>query len=509
MPKRALAGKKTDITLDPASSIPLYRQIYDRLRTAILSGQLEPGQRLPATRTLASQLGISRNTVNIAYEQLLMEGYIESRVGRGTSVAQVIPETLLAVHSAELVPQPDQRAALPQAISLIGRKMVQISGSPGLWATSGEGKPRAFSMGVPDLALFPYQIWARLIARHARHSLPDVSHYQDSAGYAPLREAIAAHIGLTRGVRCTMDQVIVVAGSQGALDLSARILLNPGDVAWIEDPGYPGAYGALQAAGAHIAPVPVAADGIDVSARRSCYPQARLAYVTPSHQYPLGVTMGLARRLSLLEWASQANAWILEDDYDSEYRFSGRPLEALQGLDRANRVIYIGTFSKVLFPSLRLGYLVVPSNLIDVFLAARYFVDRHAPILEQMALTDFITQGHFMGHLRRMRAIYAERREALVTALESELGALFEPHVPEAGMHLAGWLPPDIDDMRAAQQAAIYGVDVNPISAISTGSLQRGGLMLGYAAVNEREIHNGVQRLATALRSMMHSQQKG
>src|SRR5207245_1271134 len=238
--------------------------------------------------------------------------------------------------------------------------------------------------------LFPFQIWAQMVTRRVRSSLQNTSDNQDPAGYRPLREAIAAHIGVTRGVRCTADQVIVVSGAQAALDLAARILLDSGDMAWIEDPGYPGARGALGGAGAQLVPIPVKEDGLDVRAGRTRCPRARLAYVTPSHQFPLGVTMSLAQRLALLEWASQADAWILEDDYDSEYRFSGRPLEALQGLDHDGRVLYIGTFSKVLFPALRLGYLVAPTELIEPLLVMRRFLDMHLPMLEQMSLFDFL-----------------------------------------------------------------------------------------------------------------------
>jgi len=343
-----------------------------------------------------------------------------------------------------------------------------------------------------------------MVTRRVRHSLQEASDNQDPAGYRPLREAIAAHIGVTRGVRCTADQVMVVAGAQAALDLAARILLDPGEMAWIEEPGYPGARGALEGAGAQLVSIPVKEDGLDVRAGRTRCPQARVTYVTPSHQFPLGVTMSLAQRLALLEWASQANAWILEDDYDSEYRFSGRPLEALQGLDSTHRVIYLGTFSKVLFPALRLGYLVVPPDLTEIFVAVRQFVDRHVPILEQMALADFITEGHFTRHIRRMHTRYAERRAALIAAVASELGELLEVHAPEAGMHLVGWLPPHMDDAAVAQQAATYGVEVLPVSVFSREPMRRGGLVLGYAAVNEQEIRDGVHRLAMAIRSMPH-----
>src|SRR6266567_1263306 len=494
MPKRVLFRSEPVIVLDTTSSVPLYRQLYDRLRLAILTGQLAAGTRLPATRTLANELGVSRNTVYLAYQQLLAEGYCDSKVGHGTSVARVTPETLLTLPSPTQVNQSAQDAPSRSRVSQRGMNMARLPPLPRPQIPSEPGKPPAFRAGVPALDLFPYQVWAQMVTRRVRHSLQEASDNQDPAGYRPLREAIAAHIGVTRGVRCTADQVMVVAGAQAALDLAARILLDPGEMAWIEEPGYPGARGALEGSGAQLVPIPVKEDGLDVHAGRTRCPQARVAYVTPSHQFPLGVTMSLAQRLALLEWASQANAWVLEDDYDSEYRFSGRPQEALQGLDRTNRVIYLGTFSKVLFPALRLGYVAV-----------REFVDRHVPILEQMALADFITEGHFTRHIRRMHIHYAERRAALIAALANELADMLEVHAPEAGMHLVGWLPPHMDDTTVAQQAATYGVEVIPVSVFRREPMRRGGLVLGYAAVNEQEIRDGVHRLAMVVRSMPHS----
>jgi GntR family transcriptional regulator/MocR family aminotransferase len=354
-------------------------------------------------------------------------------------------------------------------------------------------------MGQPDVSGFPYEIWARLIARHARQSLQAVSHYQDAQGYSPLREAIAAHIGITRGVYCSPEQIILTAGSQGALDLVARVLLDPGDLVWVEDPGYLGARGALLAAGAELIAVPVDQEGIDVEAGRRRCTNARLATVTPSHQFPTGVTMSLNRRLALLEWAREARAWIVEDDYDSEYRFSGRPLEALQGLDSTQRVIYIGTFSKVLFPALRVGYLIAPPELLKGFVAARRFIDVHPPILEQMALADFIVGGHFARHLRRMRLLYLERRNTLVEALKSELSDLLSITVPEAGIHLVAWLPPGMNARQAARLAAARGLDVMPVAR---PFLPRGGLALGYAGSSPEELRAGVRTLAEALRTL-------
>jgi len=364
------------------------------------------------------------------------------------------------------------------------------------------GGASPFRVGQPDAEAFPYELWARLLAKHARQSLRTATYYQQAEGYAPLREAIASHIGITRGVRCTPEQVLLTAGSQGALDLSARVLLDPGETAWIEDPGYPGARGALLAAGAHVVPVPIDEEGIDIMIGHTLAPDARIVSVTPSHQFPTGVTMSLNRRLALLTWARQAKAWILEDDYDSEYRFSGRPLDALQGLDNGQQVIYIGTFSKVLFPALRLGYVVVPPELVAGFIATRCFIDVHVPIIEQMALTDFITQGHFTRHLRHMRTLYIERRNALIEALKRELSDLLEVHVPEAGMHLVAWLPIGKDDRLAAQLALSQGIEIDPISRFSVAPLKRGGLVLGYAGATSEELCDGVQRLARALRML-------
>jgi GntR family transcriptional regulator/MocR family aminotransferase len=361
---------------------------------------------------------------------------------------------------------------------------------------SGNG---IFRGGVPALDLFPYELWARLIARRARQSLRAVAHYQSPAGYYPLRAAIAAHIGITRGVRCTPEQIILTAGSQGALYLAVRTLLNSGEAAWLENPGYFGARGALVAAGAHVVPVPVDEQGIDVASGRQRCPEARLVSTTPAHQLPTGVTMSLGRRLALLDWARAAGAWILEDDYDSEYRFTGRPLEALQGLDHAGRVLYIGSFSKVLFPALRLGYLVAPSELIEPLLAMRRFIDVHPPMLEQMALTDFIQEGHFARHLHHMLQHYRRRRDLLHDELRTHLGGLLDVFTPEVGMHLVGWLPPDKDDRRAAALAAQAGLEVTPISRHSLEPLPRGGLLFGYAGTDPEGILLGVKRLATAL----------
>jgi GntR family transcriptional regulator/MocR family aminotransferase len=352
------------------------------------------------------------------------------------------------------------------------------------------------------LDLFPYEIWARLLARRARQSLPEHAFYQSQGGYAPLREAIAAHVAVSRGVRCTPDQVILTAGTQGAIDLAVRALVDPGDVVWVENPGHFGALGALLVAGAQLVPVPVDAQGMDVEAGRQRAPEARLISTSPTHQFPTGVTMSLDRRLALLDLARETGVWILEDDYDSDYRFSERPLPALQGLDRANRVLYVGTFSKVLFPALRLGYLIAPLDLIDPLLATRRFIDVHVPILEQMTLADFMEEGHFADHLRRMTRLYLERRDCLVEELRAHLGGLLEVSVPLAGMQLIAWLPPEKDDHRASALAAQAGIAAAPVSRYCLEPPPRGGLVFGYAGVDEEVVRRAVGRLAVALEGL-------
>ena len=499
MPKHKTPTKGPEIRLNAGSPVPLYKQLYERLRGAILAGQLERGTRLPSTRTLADELGVSRNTTALAYEQLLLEGYLESQVGFGTVVSRNLPTTLLHEHAERS--QPAEAGALdtsPVRLASHVRPLQEILYSDRI--EGGIGVP--FRGGEPALDLFPYDLWARLIARRARQSLSELGYYQSRAGYQPLREAIAAHIGITRGVRCTPEQIILTSGSQGAIDLALRTLLNPGESVWIENPGYSGAQGALIAARAHLVPVPVDEQGIDVESGRQRCPDARMVFTTPSHQFPTGVTMSLSRRLALLEYAEQSGMWILEDDYDSEYRFSGRPLEALYGLDRAGRVIYIGTFSKTLFPMLRLGYLVAPTELIEPMLAMRRVIDVHVPYLEQMALSDFIGEGHFARHLRHMLQHYTQRRDLLHRELTAHLGDLLDVYVPEAGMHLVGWLPPDKDDRHASELAFRVGIEAAPISKYSLEPLPRGGLLFGYAGTNEESIRLGVKKLAAALKEL-------
>ena len=358
---------------------------------------------------------------------------------------------------------------------------------------------RAFRSHEPAIDLFPVQLWNRVSSRVLRHAPRTLYGLGEALGYRPLRRAIAEYLGAARGVQCSADQILITSGAQQALDLVVRLLIDPGDAAWVEDPGYPGMVSVLRAGGARIIPVPVDRHGIQVDAGVRRARKAKLAYVTPANQFPLGSVMPIERRLSLLQWALEEGAWIVEDDYDSEYRYSGRPVAALQGLDRNGSVIYVGTFTKMLFPALRLGFLVLPSRIVDAFSAAKSNVDRHAPTLDQAILAEFILEGHFGHHVRRMRQIYAERVGILVEASQRKLGGLMDVVPAEAGMRTVGWLRNGLEDTTAAESAVTQGLEVAALSRFAVKHRPPNGLLLGFAACNEAEIRRGVDVLAGAL----------
>lgn len=488
--KRSVAAHLAAISVDPALPEPLYRQLYFGLREAILTGRLHPGQRLPATRAFASDLRLSRNTIVSAFDQLLAEGYIEGRTGAGTFVSTTLSEELLNARGTK--PGSGQKSTNRRGPSKRGAYLASISGR-------GSTRPRAFSPGLPELAEFPFDDWARLLARRWRRPPRSFLVGNDPLGYRPLREAIAEYLGAARAVQCTPEQVIVVSGAQQALDLTARVLIDPGDRVWMEEPGFQGMRGALLAAGAKLAAVPVDEDGLSVSDGQRIAPDARLACVSPSHQYPLGITMSLGRRLELLEWARNADAFVLEDDYDSEYRYRGRPLAALQGLDEEGRVIYIGTMSKVMFPGLRIGYMVVPDDLIDAFRAIRVLIDTHPSSIAQAALADFISEGFLSAHIRRMRALYSDRQSSLIDALHRTLKGALDAAPEDAGMHLLARLPADADDAALAREARKLDLETPPLSAFYDGSPKQRGFLLGYAGLSEKEIREGVYILARVM----------
>ncbi len=496
MPRRAAAGPLISLDLGADGPAPLHRQAYDQLRAMILAGRLAPGARLPSTRTLAREHGVARNTVTAAFDQLLVEGYLDGRHGSGTYVSAELPEALAEAQAA-----PGARPGAtrpPTAARLSARGAALAAAGPGAYA-----RHRAFTPGLPALDQFPFDWWARHLARVWRRPPAALPARGEAAGHAPLREAVAAYLRTVRAARCEADQVLIVSGAQQAIGLAARVLLEAGEVALVEDPGYPGLRSALLGAGVRPHPVPVDAEGMDIAAGEAVAPDARMACVVPSHQYPLGVTMSLGRRLALLDWAARRDAWVLEDDYDSEYRYGGRPLAALQGLDRRDRVLYVGTFSRVLFPALRLAYLVVPPDLVAPFRAARAALDDHPPALAQPVLAAFMAEGRFAAHVRRMRRLYATRQQALLTAAEAHLPGLLTLMADESGMHLVAHLAPALaarmTDEEASARAAAANLTTPPLTPFYLGQPDRQGLMLGYAALDEAEIEAGVARLAQVL----------
>lgn len=501
------------IPLHERGPLSLQQQLYTRLRDDILAGRLRPGERLPPSRTLAGQLAVSRTTVVLVYDQLVAEGYAEARQGAGTFVSRQLPdEALMATRRPHLVPPPSDadadRSEPPgvDGLSVWGERMADVHrrvwGEDGRVAERYETLPFDFRPGRPDWDTFPRQVWGRLTSRQVRERSEELASYGDPAGYRPLREAIASHLGQTRGVRCTAEQVVVVNGSQQGADLLIRLFLNPGDHAALEDPGYAGAALTLQAHGMTVGPVPVDDDGLDVSALPAPddLRAPRLVYVTPSHQFPTGATLSLPRRLRLLEWAARRGALIVEDDYDSDFRYSGRPLESLQGLDTHGVVAYVGSFSKALFPPLRVGFVVLPPRLVQPFVAAKWLADRQTATLDQQVLSDFIGEGHFERHLRRMRRLYQARRDALLAALRARFGDAVAAGGDGAGLHLVAWLPPDADASALSAEAATMGVAAPSLDPYYLGASRRPGLMLGFAALDETRIAEGVRLLARAAR---------
>lgn len=484
------------ITLDPDSPVPLFRQIYYCLRDGILAGELAPGLQLPSTRLLAFDLSVSRLTVQNAYEQLIAEGYATGRHGSGTYVAitpPVQPQSGKVLVAGMRPPATTTRR--------LARRVAEIVRTPELPSPSAgdSGHDFAFRLDLPAFDAFPRQLWGRLLGRRWRSSGGELLSGPADGGYAPLRSELAAYLTAERGVRCDADQILIVAGAQQAIDLAARVLLDSGDKVWVEDPGHPGARGAFLAVGAQLCPVPVDDEGLNVAAGMLGHVDARLAFVTPAHHWPTGVTMSLRRRLTLLEWAYRAGAWILEDDNGGLFSFDEHPMAPLHALDQQQRVVHIGSFGKALFPALRLGYLVVPEDLLEPLLRMRQLTAEPPPLLEQVVLADFLAGGHFAHHLRQQRVFFEERQAALVAACRQELGDWLDVHPARGGTHLAGWLPAGIDDRQVAAKAAAGGISVLPLSAHRFRSEPRGGLAFGYGATPPDAIVRGVERLAQVL----------
>jgi GntR family transcriptional regulator/MocR family aminotransferase len=475
---------------------PLATWLYEELRAAILDGRLKPGTRLPSTRQLAAQHSLARGTVIAAFEPLLEEGYLESRQGSGSYVAANLPDRFFTAARG----QPQHSSPMPSEAAL-SKWGTQLTAT--FPPRTGKEMGPPFEANLPALDLFPIALWARLAGRRIRQCTHRLLGEGEPAGYRPLREAVADHLGSARGVKCSADQVIIVSGTQQTLQLVARLVLDPGDRVWIEDPGYIGALAAFNAAGAEIIAVPVDAHGMEIDRGQRLAPSAKLAYITPAHQFPLGVSLSLERRLALLRWAQHAKAWIFEDDYDSEYRFTGKPLPSLQSLDASQCVIFAGSFNKMLFPTLRLGYVVLPPKLVEPFIHARSMTDRFAPVLDQATLCDFFTEGHFGQHIRRMREAYAERLATLLECAQTgPLADLVEIRPIQAGMQTAAFLPRHISDLAATKAAAAHGIEVHPLSIFQIQRQDINGLLLGFANATPASIRKAAQKLAQALSGM-------
>jgi GntR family transcriptional regulator / MocR family aminotransferase len=465
---------------------PLYRRVYHALKSTIREGRLAPDARLPSTRELAADLRVSRNTVVRAYEQLLAEGYVVSRNRATASVASTLPTSARPASSRS-------KPGNPPSVSAYAQRLTALLGTPSARSSSSSLR-YDFRYGEPSIDEFPRDIWRRLLAARARRPARDAFGYADPAGYPSLREALAEYLKRARGVICEADQVVITSGSQQGFDLAARVLLDPGDVAVVEEPHYPGVTIPFAAAGARLAHTPVDGEGLQTQRLPS---RARVAYVTPCHQFPTGVIMPLERRLALLAWAARADSWVIEDDYVSEFRYEGHALEALQSVDRDGRVIYVGTFSKTLFPALRVGYVVLPRSLVPSFVAAKWATDRFSATLAQEALTDFITTGQFERYLRRAGNRNAAKRRALIGALRQHFGDRVEIAGENTGVHLVVWL----NDVRPRDLAAVIGraraagVGLYSVAPFYTSPPPRAGLLFGYVSLTETEIRVGIRRL--------------
>ena len=490
--------------LDRTAAEPVYRQTLRLMQQAILTGQLPPGTKLPSSRTLAEDLGIARNTVLHVYDQLTAEGYVISTTGSGTYVADTRPDAAAvnarkkpAVARADApgdlaaeAPKPPKRGL--SDLSTRGRRLIDQAGvSAKQWG--------AFMPGVPDVAEFPARTWSRLQARLWKEANPDLLTYAPGGGYRPLRRALSDYLRVARSVNCTPDQIIITTGIHQSIDLAVRLLTDVGDRAWVEEPCYWGARSVLQSSGITLVPVPVDDEGLNPSEHDLQQPP-RLALVTPSHQYPLGMVMSLARRRTLLEYARQHNVWIIEDDYDSEFRYGSRPLASLQGLDDAGQVIYVGSLGKMLFPGLRIGYMIAPEHLVDTFRTGVAELYREGQLMQQAVMTDFIMDGHLTSHVRRMRALYGERRQILIDAITARFGNELPVIGDEAGLHLVLCLPDHADDRAVTAAAFDAGVIVRPLAAYySSATPARRGLLLGYACVANEKIGPAFDTLARVI----------
>ena len=468
--------------LDRASRTPLTRQIYMQVRSAVLSGALCPGTRVPSSRAMASKLGVARASVVLAYEQLLAEGYVESRQGSGTFI------------SGDLTGLASRRRGAPRAIKCAVPTSAQIF--PDFERSAVQSDARPFNTGRTLIDARTAETWRSLTHRAVRRLGANDLGYTDPGGLAELRGNICEYLRAARAVRCDPEQVIITGGTQQAIDIAIRVLLAPGDEVWVEDPGYPLTHAQLLLAKTRPHPIPVDSQGLIVDAGQRSAPRARAAFVTPSHQFPTGVMLSMARRLELLAWARHSAAFIVEDDYTSEFRYSGPPLASLQGLDDTERVIYVGTLNKALFPGLRIGYAVVPRALLQAFVGVRYLMDRQPATLQQVVVSEFMQQGHFAAHIRRMRELYREQRDALVETLMRRAADRLDVALPDQGMHLVAYLRDESSDIAIEATAQRAGIVLRAISRFYRAARPRPGLMLGFSGFPRQLIVPSAARLA-------------
>lgn len=469
--------------VDRSEAAPMQEQIAAFFRRAIADGRLGPGARLPSTRSLAEQMVVARNTVSLAYERLAAEGYVEGRRGGGTRVARDLPDLTPNIPVATR-----STPAMAPPVRLSAAARIMLGERVGTGGSGSASIPEPLQPGRPGLDAFPGRVWARLAGRFWRETPATDFGYGDPAGHPLLRHALARYLAAFRGLSLDPDAVIVTSGAQQAIDLVSRALLDPGDAVVLEEPCYPGLRGPMAATGARLVAVPVDSEGLDVAAARRAAPDARLVTVTPTHHFPLGVTLSLARRRALVDWAGGSGSgddgpWILEDDYDGEFRYSGRPVPPLKALDGAGWVLYVGTVSKALAPALRIGFVVAPSPLAETLVRLRGHFDRQPALDAQVILARFLDDGHMAGHLRRMRTLYRDRRDALADALESAVGARARVERPETGINLTVDLVDGSSDVAVVEAARLRGVSPASLSGFYRGAAKRNGLLVGFASL--------------------------
>lgn len=501
MPRPTRKTAPLGLVLDPAAAEPLHRQIGEQVRRAILERRLAPGQRLPSSRLMASELDVARGTVLLAMDQLIAEGYVVAQAASGLSVATDLPDDMLMAPRGQ--PAGPTAADHTASSSLSRRARTVLRDATPTFGL--DEAPIAFPTGQPDRKAFPFALWARLLEREWRQPSWTVAGAPHPFGHAGLRAAIAAYLGTARGFTCAPESIVVTNGMRQSLSLLAWLVLDPDEAAWIEEPGYVGTREALALPGVRAAPIPVDEQGFSVERALAAEPRAKLAVVAPAHQFPLGTMLGLQRRLELLSWAERHEGWIAEDDFDGEYRYTGRPLAPLRALDRSGRVAYLASFSKLLFPSLRLSYVVLPAALVPAAEQRMAMVPARASLLGQGALARFIADGHLATHLRRTRLLYANRQEALLAGIERHLARWLESAPDSAGMHLVtrplAAIASSFDDRAVTAAAAETGIAVSPLSACYAGRRRRHGLILSYAGTPEPEIDRACATLARVLRA--------